>query len=129
MSKRLILSKLMILVIVLMSLPLSHAQTTTQNDSLRISAYKDDPFVGEAALGRLNTSAFQQDNNGIIYLSNIWVYIDDEQIVYRQDKTTGEYKPFARNPWPLPTANDDGNFKFQDEARFPHGSRSTVTSE
>jgi hypothetical protein len=44
--------------------------------------------------------------------------MEDEDFIYRRDATTGEYKPFAENPWPEPTSNRPGNFVF-DEPRFP----------
>lgn len=119
MSKRLIVSKLMILALGQMSLTVSSAQITTQSASIKISAYQDDPFVEEANLGRLEASRFDRGEDRRPLLSNSRVLIQDEAFVYREAKATGEFIPFAWNPWPLPVSNNKGNFKFQNEARFP----------
>ena len=40
--------------------------------------------------------------------------------IFRLDQTTGLFKPFAWNPWPvIALANADGSFRFPDEPRFP----------
>lgn len=119
MSKRLIVSKLMILVTVLMSLPLWQTQISAQGSFIKISSYKDDPFVNEAKVELMEASRFDQGDDGRPRLSNSRVFVEDENYIYREDRTTHEYKPFAWNPWPLPAPNDKGNFKYQDEARFP----------
>src|SRR5262249_7534613 len=51
-------------------------------------------------------------------LSGLHALVFNESIIYRQDRMTHVFKPFAENPWPEPTANRFGNFVF-DEPRFP----------
>jgi hypothetical protein len=68
---------------------------------------------------RLDASRFDQSEDGRPILSGTLVYIQDEEVIYRQDPETGKFVPFAQNPWPLPTSNATGNFRFTDEARFP----------
>lgn len=119
MSKRLIIANLMILAMGLMSLSVSHAQLSAQGAFIKISAYHDDPFVKEANIGRMKASSFDRYENGQPILFNSRVLIEDEAFVYREN-STGEFTPFAFNPWPpLPISNKKGNFKFQNEARFP----------
>ena len=110
---------LMIFVLGLMSLPATLAQLSTQAAAIRISAYQDDPFVNEAKVERMDASKFDREEDGSPRLSNSRVFVEDESVIYRQDRVTGEYKPFAWNPWPLPAANEKENFKFPNEARFP----------
>jgi hypothetical protein len=119
MSKRLIVAKLMILVLGLMSLPVSFAQISTQSASIKISAYIDDPFVAESEVGRMEASRFNQDENGHPLLTGKRVSLTEEDFIYRQNATTNLYEKFALNPWPFDEANKKGNFKFADEARFP----------
>src|SRR5262245_39636142 len=119
MSKRLNVSRLMIIVMGLVSLPVSQAQVYTQGADIRISAYRDDPFVNEARVERMDASMFNVGRDQQITLINSRALVQDESIIYREDKTTHQYKPFAWNPWPEAAPNKQGNFKFQDEARFP----------
>ena len=119
MSKRLMVSRLMILVLGLMGLTVSNAQIDTQSSSIKISSYQDDPFVKAASLGRMEAARFDRDETHRPLLSNDRVLVEDESVIYREDAVTHEFNPFAWNPWPLPASNKKGNFKFQDEARFP----------
>lgn len=119
MSNRLIISGLMIFVLGLMSIPATQAQLSTQGAAIRISAYNDDPFANEAKVERMDASRFNLWEDGRPFLSNSRAAVEDESFIYRQDRVTGEYKPFAWNPWPLPVANEKDNFKFPDEPRFP----------
>jgi hypothetical protein len=119
MSKRLIVSNLLIVVIGLLSLPISQAQISAQSSSLKISKYRDDPYVAEPEIDRLDASRFSQDDNGNTVLSGDKVYLGEETFIYRKD-AAGVYKKFAWNPWPQYTpSNENGNFKFSDEVRFP----------
>jgi hypothetical protein len=63
---------------------------------------------------------FGLDEDGRRVLMGNLVTISEESKIYRQDPQTHEFKPFAWNPWPrVATANQQGNFRFPDEARFP----------
>jgi hypothetical protein len=84
-----------------------------------ISSYDDDPSVAESNVECVDPAGFAQDPHGRPLLSNSRVFIRDEDILYRQDRFTGVFAPWATNPWPLPTANSDGSFRFPDEPRFP----------
>ena len=127
MLKRLIKYKFTILAIALMSLPVSQAQTFTipdRGDARRprqklISSYKDDPFVRESDVERMDASRFILGEDGRFILSNDRVSIENESKIFRKD-TDDLYKPFAWNPWPQQgTSNIYGDFRFQDEERFP----------
>src|SRR5215510_7628632 len=120
MSKRLIISNLMIVVIGLMSLPALRAQISIQSSSIRISEYRDDPYVAESYIGRIDASRFGQDDNGHPFLSGNRVSIIAEDFIFRQNPTTKIFSKFAWNPWPKDgRSNEKGNFKFPDEPRFP----------
>ena len=119
MSKRLIVSKLLIVAIGLVSLPVSQAQISTQSSKIKISSYRDDPFVAETYIGKMDASRFGQDAAGTPYLSGNRVSMIEESAIYRLNATTGLYEKFAWNPWPDGQSNDKGNFKFADETRFP----------
>src|SRR6185503_20299022 len=114
MSKRSIVSNLLIVVIGLLSLPISQAQISTQSSSLKISKYRDDPYVAEPEIDRLDASRFSQDDNGNTVLSGDKVYLGEETFIYRKD-AAGVYKKFAWNPWPQYTSsNENGHFKFSE---------------
>ena len=126
MSKRLILCHAM-LPVLLTSLPVTQAQTITvpERGELRrprailISSYEDDPFVRESDVRRLDLSGFIVNEDGRPGLSSDIAAILEEDFIYRKD-ATGEFTKFAWNPWPqMPTANQQGDFRFPDEARFP----------
>ncbi len=128
MLKRLIICKLTILAIVLTSLPVSQAQTLIAPDRgddrryirMRISSYEDDPFVWESVVRRMDPSRFGQGEDGRPILSGSLVTLSEESKIYRKDPSTGQFKPFAWNPWPQePTSNLRGDFRFPDEERFP----------
>src|SRR5215813_3525223 len=127
MLKRLIRYKLTILAIALTSLPVSLAQSLTKPDRdwsrrsnpMRISSYEDDPFVAFSLVQRMDPSRFGLGADGRPILLGSLVRIQDEPRIFRQDPTTGLFNPFAWNPWPAPTSNLDGDFRFPDEERFP----------
>lgn len=120
MLKRMFLCQLMILAIVVVNMPVSRAQTlAAQGPSIKLSTYRDDPFVDESYIGRMNTSSFDLDQSGHPFLSNNRVSLLKEDFIYRQNPATNEYEKFALNPWPEAVSNGKGNFKFADEARFP----------
>src|SRR5262245_10611620 len=100
MSKRLIVSNLLIVAIGLMSLPISQAQISTQSSSIRISEYRDDPYVAESYIGRIDASRFGQDENGHAFLSGNRVSMIGEDFLFRQNPTTKLFTKFAWNPWP-----------------------------
>ena len=120
MSKPLILCQLTILAIALASLPISQAQMApARGFFIPISSYDDDPFVDDAVVENMNSRRFDRGEDGRLVLRSDQVWIEDEPVIYRQDPKTGEFLPFATNPWPLPAANADGDFRFPNEARFP----------
>src|SRR6266550_1416048 len=89
-----------------------------------ISSYDDDPFVQDSIVECMDASGFAQGPDGRPILSNARTLIQDEDVIFRQDRTgdeeqSGEFRRFATNPWPLPTANADGSFRFPGEPRFP----------
>ena len=115
----------MILAIVLMNLPLSQAQTSAaEGRAIKISSYMDDPFVALSNIGRLDASKFGQDDNGHASLSSNRVSMIEEDFIYRRQRSDeldpGTFSRFAWNPWPIDSrSNNQGNFKFADETRFP----------
>src|SRR5262245_21815363 len=129
MSKRLTLCAFATLAIALISLPALQAQTSIVIDRDRglprrpilISSYDDDPFVEDSIIERMAPSRFDRSEDGRYILMNNLVKIEDEPVIYREDSETGEYIPFALNPWApeLRRANADGNFIFPYEERFP----------
>src|SRR5262245_6717622 len=132
MKKRLIICQLTILAMVAMSLHVSQAQTFTIPDRggdkspiptptpMRISSYENDPFVSESLVRRMDAERFSVDEDGRLILRSNLVSLSEESKIYRKDQQTGEFKPFAWNPWPQePTANQQGDFRFPDEERFP----------
>ena len=115
MSKRFVVSSLLIVSMGLMSLPVSQAQSPFINTSV----YQDDPFLAESYVGRVDASSCSLDSNGHPVMSGERVSMINESKIYRKD-ANGEFVPFAWNPWPQEgTSNDKGNFKFADEPRFP----------
>ncbi|MFY9555708.1 MAG: hypothetical protein WAV47_13425, partial [Blastocatellia bacterium] len=77
------------------------------------------PFVEDSIIERIDGSGFNRDADGRLILFDNQVQIIDDKLIYRQDPQSGVFVAFANNPWPQPTANDKGNFKFSDEERFP----------
>ena len=119
MLKRLILCTSATLMLVLPSLPVSQAQSVPNRDSLiPISTYRDDPFVAVSVIGHIDRRRFKQAENRPALYSN-QVEILDEAVIYREDRQTGEFKPFAWNPWPETRPNENGDFSFPNEERFP----------
>src|SRR5690349_2036744 len=129
MLRRLTRYQLTLLAIVLTSLPVSQAQTLrTFNPGedrwaalqTQISSYEDDPFVRPPDVKRMDSSRFGVDKDGRSVLWSNRVTILEEDFIFRKDPQTLEFSPFAWNPWPFRmTANPQGDFRFQDEARFP----------
>src|SRR5262245_22518430 len=132
MIKRLILCQLTMLAMAVISLPLSQAQSFTIPDQggdkrpipaptpMRISSYEDDPFMAESLVRRMDPTRFDVDEEGRPILWSNLVSLSEESKIYRMDQNTGLYKPFAWNPWPVvATANQQGDFRFPDEERFP----------
>ncbi|PYT06810.1 MAG: hypothetical protein DMF60_08475 [Acidobacteria bacterium] len=108
-----------------MNLPLSEAQTSAaEGRVIKISSYMDDPFVALSNIGRLDASKFGQDDNGHASLSSNRVSMIEEDFIYRRQRSDeldpGTFSRFAWNPWPIDSrSNNQGNFKFADETRFP----------
>jgi hypothetical protein len=84
-----------------------------------LSSYEDDPFVADAIVECLRESKFRLIDNFSLLQENGRVSIQDETVIYREIGTTGEFVPFAINPWPQPFSNAQRNFLFTDEPRFP----------
>jgi hypothetical protein len=87
---------------------------------MRISSYEDDPFVRESDFMRMDPARFGLGEDGRPTLSGSRVTLSEESKIYRRDPSTGQFKPFAWNPWPQePKSNMSGDFRFPDEERFP----------
>lgn len=84
-----------------------------------ISSYEDDPFAADSIIECLPDSKFSVVDNFWLLQANERVNIYDEPVVYRENRATGEFVPFANNPWPQPLSNLQRNFRFDDELRFP----------
>jgi hypothetical protein len=119
MSKRLIVSKLMMLAVVLMNLPVPQAQSLAgRSPEVKISSYRDDPFVAESFIDRVDASRFGEDDIGR-HLSGDRVSMIEESAIFRKNQE-GIFVKFANNPWPQEfRSNEKGNFRFADEVRFP----------
>lgn len=83
-----------------------------------LSSYDDDPFVQDANVECMDVEEFAR-KEGLPILVNDQTEILDEAFIYREDQGTGEFKPFAWNPWPEGRVNMDGSFRFPNEERFP----------
>ncbi|MBI4906535.1 MAG: hypothetical protein HY820_23100 [Acidobacteria bacterium] len=128
MSKRLILHKFAVLALALTAgLPVWQAQTIpvrkgdgAHSAPIRISSYEDDPFVSESTVKQMDPARFGLSKDGRRILMGAQVQLSEESKVYRRDTKTNEFAPFAWNPWPaLPLANEQGDFRFPNEKRFP----------
>jgi hypothetical protein len=109
------------LALLLTGLPVSEAQSIpTRSSSISISTYRDDPFVAPSVVEQMSTARFGLDEDGRRVLIGNLVTISEESKIYRKDSQTGDLQPFAWNPWPkVATANQQGDFRFPNEARFP----------
>ncbi len=120
MSKRFMLCASVLLMFALLSLPGSQAQSVpARGFFIPISSYKDDPFVSESIVKQLPTLKFGQYEDGRLNLLGNPVLVLDEAFIYRENRDTGEFTPFAWNPWPETRANENGDFSFPNEERFP----------
>lgn len=120
MSKHLILYTAALLMLALLSLPGSQAQSVpARGFFIPISSYKDDPFVSESVVKRLAALKFGQYEDGRLNLLSNPVLVLDEAFIYRENRDTGEFTPFAWNPWPETRSNENGDFSFPNEERFP----------
>src|SRR5262245_29260110 len=97
----------------------SPAEGGRRSAPVQISSYDDDPFVADSVIKNLDTSKFGQYWDGRPTLRSKRVWIQDENVIYRQDKETSKYKPFAWNPWPETWLNPIGDLRFPNEQRFP----------
>ncbi len=121
MTKRLLLCASVLLASLLTSLPVSEAQSVPpRGHSLPISAYEDDPFVRASEVKQIDSARFARDKDGHPWLRGYQVTLSEEDFIFRRDNATADFKKFAWNPWPVLTpANAQGDFRFQNEARFP----------
>jgi hypothetical protein len=117
MSKRMLLCASALLVLLL---PISKAQSIPARGSfIPISTYRDDPFVAASVIEQLAAAKFSLAEDGRRILWGELVTITEAAKIYRRDQTN-TFKPFAWNPWPAVVgANEQGDFRFPDEARFP----------
>lgn len=120
MSKRMLLCASILLAQVALRLPVSKAHSIpTRNSFIPISTYRDDPFVAPSVIEQLAAAKFGLDEQGRRILWGDLVTITEAAKIYRRDETN-TFKPFAWNPWPaVIMANEQGDFRFLDEARFP----------
>jgi hypothetical protein len=91
----------------------------TKGVLMPLSSYDDDPFVTDVNVECMDATRFNQDQDSHPVLSDDRAFIQDADVIYRQDPVTGDLVPLAWNPWPLPTSNTGGSFQFPDEERFP----------
>jgi hypothetical protein len=91
----------------------------TAREPISISSYDDDAFVDNSVVEKISSSGFERGAHRHPILSNGRVKIEDEDFIFRADRETGEFLPFANNPWPAPTSNRQGDFRFPREERFP----------
>lgn len=116
---RLLLSQWIAFALVLTNLPGGMTRTVRmQAQTIPISTYEDDPFVRSSAVQRMDGARFDYDQERHPFLASTEVSISKEDWIYRKD-ANGDYIKFAWNPWPLATANAQGDFLFQTEDRFP----------
>lgn len=120
MSKRLLLCAGALLTLALLNLPVSKAQSIpARGVSIPISSYQDDPYVRDADIKRMDAPKFGQGVDGRPILKSARVWIQDEAIIYRENRETGEFNPFAWNPWPESWLNPHKDFRFPHEPQFP----------
>jgi hypothetical protein len=102
-----------ILTLAIASLPIGKAQ------SVLISSYSDDPFVGPSIIKRMDPAEFGQGRDGRPTLYSNRVLVTDEDVIYRKDKA-GIFNKFAWNPWWWQAwTNPRWDLTFPDEERFP----------
>src|SRR5262245_36944655 len=95
MSKRLVVSSLLIVALGLMNLPVSQ----DQSPQIKTSVYQDDPFLAESYIGRVDASTCSFDSNRHPVMSGARVSMINESKIYKKD-ANAEFVPFAWNPWP-----------------------------
>src|SRR5215475_12143873 len=66
--------------------------------SVLISSYFDDPFVGPSVIKRMDPAKFGQGPNNRPTLRSNHVWVTEEDVLSRRDKDLQYYK-FAWNPW------------------------------
>ncbi|MBI1760211.1 MAG: hypothetical protein HYR56_02135 [Acidobacteria bacterium] len=118
MKKQLLLFKFVLLALLL---PVVQAQTIPARGAfIPLSCYRDDPFVAVADIEHLDAAKFGMDESGCLILRNKQVWVEDERVIFNTlDPIKWELEAVAWNPWPLPLANQQGDFRFPHEARFP----------
>ncbi|MFN7928452.1 MAG: hypothetical protein U0Y68_10980 [Blastocatellia bacterium] len=121
MHKRLLLTSLLALALLLGTLPAMQARTrTTRGAAIPISTYRDDPTVATAVIDDIRASKLGAgEDDRPFSLLGPTVSISEETYIYRRD-AQGEFQKFAWNPYPFNQAsNEQGDFRFPHEARFP----------
>src|SRR6516225_4170614 len=83
-------------------------------DSILISSYFDDPFVGPPVIKRMDPAEFGQGKDGRPTLRSNRVWITDEDFIFKKDNT-GQFIKFAWNPWPQSWTNPRWDLTFPDE--------------
>lgn len=110
-----------LLMLALSNLPASQAQSVSgRGSSIPISTYRDDPTVTAAVIDRIHQSKLGPGLEGREFsMFGYPVSSTEEDWIFRKD-ANGEFQKFAWNPWPLlHLSNENGDFSFPNEARFP----------
>ena len=88
--------------------------------SILISSYFDDPFVGPPVIKPMDPAEFGQARDGRPTLRSDRVWISDEVFINKPGQDTKAYTvKFAWNPWPQSWTNPRWDLTFPDEERFP----------
>ena len=88
--------------------------------SILISSYFDDPFVGPPVIKPMDPAEFGQARDGRPTLRSDRVWISDEVFINKPGQDTKAYTvKFAWNPWPQSWTNPRWDLTFPDEDQFP----------
>jgi hypothetical protein len=107
-------------------------QELSSRKNLPISTYNDDPFLSRSTVEPLpGAESLHRAADGRPLLASDRIVILDEPVIYRENRDTGEFLPFAKNPWPCaplrgsvdfchpPKSNANGDFVYRQDPRFP----------
>ena len=103
----------------MLTLAIASLPIAGEAQSVLISSYFDDPFVGPSVIKRMDPAKFGQARDGRPTLYSNRVLVTDEDFISRRDKA-GVYGKFAWNPWWWQAwTNPRWDLTFPDEGRFP----------
>jgi len=103
----------------MLALALASLPIAGKAQSVLISSYFDDPFVGPSVIKRMDPAKFGQARDGRPTLYSNRVLVTDEDFISRKDKA-GVFGKFAFNPWWWQAwTNPRWDLTFPDEQRFP----------